>query len=483
MASIGSEQLVISEVARLLGVSRPRVWQLRKQPGFPAPSGTDGGKEWWYEGTILRWAASAGRGLAERAPLFYRPVTAGAPARFDGGQVIEGHVVLSFSCELGDIAVAYPPVTNRQGDLPRLLTGMPWADCLVVVTPFIHALGVEMTAVDRQDPDREYTPQPEDILRVLGQPLPYWAPELRRPSEMLRWRPGADVTHIRAIPDADTTVWLELADDLTDASPARAALLHLAHTVQDRATDTAVHDIEMIEANGGPAVTIAARPLLSERPNAGDDEAPDPMLLRAGWTQILERDDRLAAACVREAWQWDGGRAFPFNGIAAIDLTPDSTAQTNPAAEWAATLQPSKPTAAHAIFDQYPDGDLLIDPHTGIPAVRNGVIRTAYPQFLPSHAPLAEVIFHHHEIWVRTSDGKLWLAPRLSGNGLAYGYTGGSTYSLATALDLLLDDICAPAAERPSSDIPPGLLEIAQTKWLDGMAVTRDQLLTARKSR
>src|SRR5690242_8343196 len=115
MESLGSGRLVIVEVAQLLGVSRPRVWQLRKQESFPVPSGKDGGKEWWWESSILRWAANAGRGLAQRAPLMYRPVSDDAVADFDGGQVVDGHVVLSWTSELGRISVAYPPVTNRQG--------------------------------------------------------------------------------------------------------------------------------------------------------------------------------------------------------------------------------------------------------------------------------------------------------------------------------------------------------------------------------
>jgi predicted DNA-binding transcriptional regulator AlpA len=53
----------IAEIARLLGVSRPRVWQLRRRADFPAPAGRVGGRDWWVEATVRRWAAETGREL------------------------------------------------------------------------------------------------------------------------------------------------------------------------------------------------------------------------------------------------------------------------------------------------------------------------------------------------------------------------------------------------------------------------------------
>lgn len=474
MESLGSRRLVIVEVAQLLGVSRPRVWQLRKQESFPAPSGKDGGKEWWWEGSILRWAANAGRDLAQRAPLLYRPVTAGAVADFDGGQVVDGHVILSWASELGRISVAYPPANNGQGDLRRIQQALPATDCLLMVTPFIDTQGIEIAAVDASEPQRRYQADAEDILRILGGPIPWWASELRRPSEMLRWRPGADPMKVLAIPDADTLPWLQLAEDVPEDSAERTALRHLAHTVQDRATTTAANDNKLTEENGGAAVSVAAVPLLSERP---ETEEPDELTLRAGWTRILERTDRLAAQCVREVWAWDGGEFFPFNGIVDVRLREGGVSQ-----EWVDCLQETKQIAAHEIFDEWGPVEWLQDPATGIPAARgaDNVVRTAYPQFLPSHAELAEAIFHQHEIWIRTEDSKLWLAPRRSGNGLGYGYSGGSTYTLANVLNRLLDDVCASAPRQNNGDIPAGLIDVAQTKWLDGMVITRKQLLEAR---
>lgn len=57
--------LTTAGVARLLGLSRPRVVQLRAQPGFPPPDDIRDGRHLWHEHTIRRWAASVGRTVAD----------------------------------------------------------------------------------------------------------------------------------------------------------------------------------------------------------------------------------------------------------------------------------------------------------------------------------------------------------------------------------------------------------------------------------
>lgn len=91
-----SEHLGTSDIARLLRVSRPRVWQLRKREDFPSPVGRDDqGHEYWYENQIMRWAAGAGRTLAEQAPLLFRPVPDNQVAYYLGTSMVDGYVVLS----------------------------------------------------------------------------------------------------------------------------------------------------------------------------------------------------------------------------------------------------------------------------------------------------------------------------------------------------------------------------------------------------
>src|SRR5690348_113152 len=117
-----SEQLGTSDIARLLGISRPRVWQIRKDPTFPEAAGRDEqGREFWYEAQVLRWVAGTTRGLADKAPLLYRPAS-GAEARYIGTSMIDGHVVLRWDSELVRVGFVYSPRGFHSGQVGNALT-------------------------------------------------------------------------------------------------------------------------------------------------------------------------------------------------------------------------------------------------------------------------------------------------------------------------------------------------------------------------
>lgn len=83
------------------------------------------------------------------------------------------------------------------------------------------------------------------------------------------------------------------------------------------------------------------------------------------------------------------------------------------------------------------------------------------PQRISTVAPLSEVILSGDTVWIRTSDGGLWLAPSLPGRGLSWGYSGAGPNALALLLDRLLDEITGGTYRRvryaaPGSGIPPG---------------------------
>jgi len=82
-------------------------------------------------------------------------------------------------------------------------------------------------------------------------------------------------------------------------------------------------------------------------------------------------------------------------------------------------------------------------------------------------------------VWIRTSDGGLWLAPFLPGVGLSWGYSGGGPAALATLLDRLLDDITSqPVAMY---DPPPSLESLIEATPQNGTTIyNRAQLLAAR---
>jgi hypothetical protein len=468
--------LDITGIAGLLGVSRPRVWQLRKQPGFPAPSGTDEkGRDYWWESVILRWAAGSGR-LADRAPLLFRPVEPGPAARYFGVEVVRGDAVLSWDTQLGRVCMDFPGPGHgyNRRPAPESLD----ADAVVTVRWTENPAGPDLEARDAAHPEREYRPAWTDLARILGTPAPWWPVGLRRPADMSLWRPGARPAVIRTIPDVDTTPLLQLAAVEPASSSAHATLIHLARHIQARSDKWVWHDVEDIDDWGDrDAITIAGTPA----PASEEPEELDEAVRRDGWLQILAQTDSLAIQCVQVALDNDGGRDFPFSSLA--ELRPDDGGEL--AAEFTARLEPCERSAAFALFADDMVAETWTDPQTGLPVARSrgGILRAAVPQRLPATAPLAEVTLDHgYKVWIRTADGKLWLAPEQSGTGLSWGYSGGGPLALAILLGLLLDDInaAAPHGYRGYPQ-PPGLLAGTEGGWRTGCSLTRADLEAARR--
>ncbi len=176
---------------------------------------------------------------------------------------------------------------------------------------------------------------------------------------------------------------------------------------------------------------------------------------RAGWAQILDRADRLAAECAHIALQWNSGQDFPFATTVEIRPRPGTVAS-----EWAATLVPAAQRAAYVAFRGRFARKFLTDPATDLPAIEtdSGTIYAAVPQRLPALAPLAELILTDYVNWIRTEDGKLYIAPEQPGRGMSWGYPGGGPLALAIPLNRLLDDINARhlATASRTETRPPG---------------------------
>lgn len=470
------EELDVPGIAGLLGVSRPRVWQLRKQPGFPDPSGTDkNGRDYWYEHTILRWAAGNGR-LADKAPLLFRPIEPGPAAEYFGVQVVRGDAVLSWDTRLGRVCVHYPGPgrTLDRGPSPESL----YADAVVTVRWHEDVDGPELVARDAARPDRTYEPRWRDLARIFGAPVPWWPVDLRRPVDIAQWKPGARPSVIQPIPDVEITPLLQLAAAEPDDSSVHAALTHLARSIMARAdAHVRLDAAETDQWRDRDAIAIAGVPTPAiEEP----DELPED-LRRSGWLQVLERTDMLAAQCVEVALQNDGGRDFPYSSLKELDPHEGGLL----AAEFAARLEPCERTAAFAIFAADQLSEPLFDPETGLPVAKGygGKLRATVPQRLPAAAPLAAVTLDHGgTVWIRTADGKLWIAPEQSGTGLAWGYSGGGPHALAILLGLLLDDVTAAAPRGYRYRTAPGLLAGTTGKWHDGTTLTRADLEAARQA-
>ncbi|NAS27380.1 hypothetical protein GT755_37645 [Herbidospora sp. NEAU-GS84] len=472
-----------SAIAELLGISRPRVWQLRKDPTFPESAGRDdNGREYWRETDILRWAATARKDLAAKAPLLWRP-TSGRQAPLLGLTTVDRYAIVLWDSEVGRIGQVY-----AQGGLPGLqperllqqLMDRASADILVGQDAghFNH-WGPDLIAVDGAVPERVYKPRWEDLARVLGTPAPYWPDCLVQPEEMARWRPGLPPPAVPPRhPELDTAPLDRLHRDQPD-TPAGRAVLHMARQIDAQAAQSARIDLKLLDKSADrQSIALAATMLESA---AFDD--PDEATLRAGWAEILDRADALARDCVLLATDWDSGRYFPFSTVAV--LRPEHS----PAADvWRARLQPAEPTAAMSRLSRHEAHAYFTDPTTGLPALidRNDELHAAVPQRLYTTAALAEVILSDNQVWIRTDDGILHLAPKQSGCGLSWGYSGSGPTTLAYLIHLLLDDITALAPARvPTHDtpLPDGLWTlIKNTPQGEDATYNRDQLLAARQA-
>lgn len=469
-------ELDIMAVAGLLGVSRPRVWQLRKQSTFPEPRTDDTGREVWSETAILRWAAAAGR-LAERAPLLFRPLTTTTPARYLGTTAVQNGTVLTWDTALGTVCMFFYSHTARFFD--ALLMPNPAdldADTVVVVTEDHGLWGPELSAVDAAFPERTYRPQWPDLARVFGTPAPWWPLSLRRPTEMDLWQPGARPTVIHPIPDVETGPLLQLASNSPDGSSVEATLTWLARRIQTRSDDRARQELKYLEEwSHRESIAPAAVPT----PAGGELPEPDEVVRRDAWLTLLARTDSLAATCVRLVLEWDGGRDLPFSRLLHLDSGRDELAR-----EYLDRLQPCERTAAFALFSAGTVDETFTDPLTGAPAAKDGIgqWRVGVPRRLLATTALAEVTLDYgNKVWIRTADGHLWPAPEGRGTNTAFGYDGTGPRILAVLLDRLLDDINAPAPTSLAGATPnPGLLAGTSGGWLPDTTLTRADLETAR---
>jgi hypothetical protein len=358
-------------------------------------------------------------------------------------------------------------------------------------------LAPELEAIDLYSDSRVSGPYEvtwRQLAAVLGAPAPWFHPTLRDRDTIATWKPGmppaiVPANHI----ELPTQALVELAADEPDGSPAAAVCLWLARHLRRQDAGYAQQSIDEIRTAAADPdsdcayVHIAALPAPLLRP---EDAQPDEMVRRAGWAQIVERRDVLAAAAAEAVLRWDSGKAWPTGQTAEFD-----PASCPAATEWTARLRllapvRQPPTVLERLLLEHvsnvDQGELLYDDASGCPAVRRTnhlgkvTVYACVPQRISTLAPLTEVVLSRgFTVWIRTSDGGLWLAPALPGRGLSRGYSGGGPCALAALRSRLLDDITGPpvAYEEP----PPGLLSLVKpTPQDDTTTYNRTQLLAAR---
>jgi len=149
----------------------------------------------------------------------------------------------------------------------------------------------------------------------------HWA--LRDKATISEWKPGDPP----AIVPADNVVLptqalIELATDEPDGSPAAAVCLWLARHLRRQDAKAAQQELDEIRTaatdpdNDCAYVHIAAvaAPVLHP-----EEPELDETVRRAGWAQIVERRDVLAAAAAHAVLRWDSGDSWPVGTTAQFD--------------------------------------------------------------------------------------------------------------------------------------------------------------------
>jgi hypothetical protein len=400
------------------------------------------------------------------------------PAPFVGAQLIGSSAVgLEWDTPLGSVWIAwdYPCAANKT--LAQAVAQFPSSTAVTAIGGDFGVDGPAVWAVRPGIPgDRKYEIRWSKLAEVLGQPVPYWPFPLRIRELLEMWRPGSAPATAAAIPVQDPGPLLRLAAIVDQGSPPQRTLLNLAQTWQSRATADAEQDLGIMNRTMRPGTTIiAATPL--QVPESSPDDL-DETVRRAGWLQILARDDNLAALCARAMIMWDGGSDFLSSSPENID------SGTSYGLERAQRLIPAPRTAAIEQLDPNRDAvEILVDPETDAPVIRwaDGQLSAAIPQRLPAVSPLAELILDK-PIWVRTQDGTLYPAPQHPHYGINWGYSGSGPAALAVLADKLLADINATGGDLVT-EAPDGLYELMTREWPKGTVLTRAQLQAAKDSR
>ncbi|MBD3135110.1 helix-turn-helix transcriptional regulator [Microbispora bryophytorum] len=472
------------EICTLLNISRPHLWRLRKEPGFPEPVERSGAREYWSQVAILRWAAMVGRHLAARVPFLYWPVPVN-PAPYGGARVIDGYTVLSWDAEFGRLSFVYPPLMGGWVSLNELAADVVSdAAAIVVLRPdWRVSKGPNLDALDLAEPYGPYRVLWEDLARVLGMPVPYWPINMRNPQEMLRWRPGIETVCAQAQHELNAGPLFQLAAAYSDDHPTSRTLRELAHIIVHRAFVEADRNLEYWSDYERPVardVVFAAKPLPMPDPH----ENPLPQDVReSGWAEVFQREDTLAEQCVSAALQWNGGKHFPFSGVVHLEPEDEGSAVR---VEWTSRLVDAPRDARYRVLSSRLEGRALQDPWTGLPVIglADKAMIAAVPKHLPTVSPLHSIVLDG-SVWIRTEDGQLFLAPAQWDGGNTWGYSGTGPTILAHLLDQLLGDISAPApsTEVLGSSSATGLEALTETDFPHGTVITRQQLEEARNAR
>ncbi|MFJ4554490.1 hypothetical protein ACIP4Q_00125 [Streptomyces massasporeus] len=464
------EAMTAAELRETFALSESVWGRICSAPGMidPIDAKYTGGVTKWSGQEFARWLARTHPSAAGRVPLLLRPVGPGTPRYLDGRY--HGPDDIGFGREhfaglwktgAGVVAIVY---LGSAAFAPRdVLEVHEEAAAAVVVQHDYGLYAPALEAVDRARPDVPYEPMWSELAAHAGTQVPWWPSELRRPAHMTAWRPGDVPVPVEVVTWPSWEPLYELAGTEPVGSPVRGACFTIGHEMRARAAAAVRHEVDEILENLGEfrgstdetATRERAAMVLPAVPDTDDPGLPETVpsdVVALGLAKLCERTDDQAVECLEQVSMWSGSD-LPFGGSFTITRSDVS----RPGAEWINRLRPVRPTAIHQIWVE--DGDPVvgnfIDPVTGSPVVafkgryasrepREISYLGRAPKQLPAGSVLKELILDG-PIWVRTTDGVLYPAPRMDAPGLSWGYSGTGPTTLAQCVGRLLDDGAAPA--------------------------------------
>ncbi|RLK58350.1 hypothetical protein [Actinokineospora cianjurensis] len=476
-----------AELAALLRVKDRDLDRLTRRLGLPAPIGTDAEGTWWSHDQIRAWLAETGY-LPARGLLVEWWPDATEPAAYLGAEVVRRDALAAGPSAVlhrwrtgpGVIVVVWETARGRVRD-GEMAEWAPDADAFVVAGWDWGAYGPSLWARTGDERQLEATEiEWSRLARVLGRPVPFWPSRLRHPDLIHGWTPGDPVVRHVGVLGLDITPLTRMALLYPDDHVAHRALIHSARVIANRGDAGDCTDLPILaerladESLSGEHIMLAAE----AAPNpARDEPVLDETIRRAGWREVLHREDRLAQECVEVMLASGGGKDWAHAHTITIPANPYG-------AEFLARLEPAPPRALYHGLDPHRRTTAMIDPRTDIPVAvpveeykEFEEIRAFATHRLPTTNPLAELILDG-PIWVRTDNGVLYPAPQDAYYGLNWGYSGSGPRVLAALITALLTDITARGArlDDPADD---GLITLFRRKMPNGTVLTRAELQAA----
>ncbi|HWD02508.1 MAG TPA: hypothetical protein VG674_08665 [Amycolatopsis sp.] len=476
------DRIYVSQLRKLLRVDADGLDRLRQTENLPSPESGEGERTYWSTPAVREWLHHSGHLAPAEVTLAWWP-DARRPAEYLGADVLRRTqlarpwaVLQRWSTDHGTIVIAWPVNGNTITEA-QIRPHTPDASACLRIGPRYGRFGPELLTRNHAT-DSETTVEWPDLARVTGRPMPFWPYSLRVPELIAAWAPGDPAVrhHGTGAPGLDITPLLQMAILHRPEDPIHRAMIYTAQSVQTGAVP--VSDLDTVEtwlAEGvlrPDHITVAALP-------AAQIEDPvelDAATLYSGWRELQRRDDWLAEQCMDVLASWNGGQHLMQGQAVQLDLDSATTR------EFLTRLRPVTRTALYKQIDPNKTGDAMVDPLTDAPVViEHDASRATVlaPDHLPPGSPLAALILDG-EVWVRTEDGTLYLAPLDTNTGLGWGFSGAGPYALAILTSKLLNDIAAPGARLDEGPPDQGLLTLFTTDWPAGTTLTRAQLQEAR---